>query len=99
MVPPHSAASQAACEEDGRRLEDGDIRVDRINTDTFKAGHIQIVKFVQARRLRQEWRAVCADGWDEHDALVACRQLFQGSGMKFFTADNVLVTSNFKAMQ
>ena len=64
----------------GRQLGNGDIRVNGINTDTFKAGHIEMVD------LRPEWRAGCADGWDEQDA---CRQLFQGSGIKFLTANNV----------
>ena len=52
--------------------KNGDIRVFGINTDTFRVGHIEICK--------SQARAVCADGWDERAAMVACRQLFPESG-------------------
>ena len=70
LGPPHSAASQAVC---WSGANDGDIRVVGINTGTFKAGRIELCWGSQTR-------AVCADGWDEHAAMVACRQLFPGSG-------------------
>ena len=52
----------------------GDVlTVKGINTDIFKAGYMEIC-------IENKWRAVCADGWDEHAAMVACRQLFPGTG-------------------
>ena len=44
-------------------------------TVTFKACHIEIC--VHMTQVWTVWRAVCADGWDEHAAKVACQQVFQ----------------------
>ena len=67
------------CEDGGRGYNNGDIIVRGINTTTFKVGRMEIC--VQKRDGSGEWRAVCAYGWDEHAAMVACRQLFPGSGI------------------
>ena len=53
------------------------IRVIGLHTDIFRGGRIDIC--LDGSRIR----AVCADGWDEHAAMVACRQLFPGSGTHY----------------
>ena len=62
------------CEDGGREYNTGDIVVKGISTTIFKVGRMEIC--VRSG----EWRAVCADGWDDHAAKVACRQLFPGTG-------------------
>ena len=64
----------------------GTIRVKGINTDTFKAGHIEICVNMTVWTV---WRTVCADGWDEHAAKVACKELYPESGVKFYTYNSM----------
>jgi hypothetical protein len=68
LVPPHSAASQAQCEDGGRRYENGDIIVRGINATNFIAGRLVICDGM-------ELRAVCAASFGDMAVKVVCQQL------------------------
>ena len=71
LVPPHSAASQAQCED--RLLQDrvlpiGSIIVRGVTTSNFTAGRIEVC-------IESQFRSVCADNWGDTEVRIACRQL------------------------
>ena len=57
-----------------------DIRVVGINTDTYRAGRIELC-------MGEARRAVCAEGWDEHAATVVCRHLRSSTPINFIDAN------------
>ena len=48
--------------------DNGDIRVRGFETDTFKAGRMEICH-------QGQWWEVCDDGWDRNSAQTVCKQL------------------------
>ena len=46
--------------------KEGSIRLN--GSEVLKEGHIEVCLYGQ-------WGKVCADGWDDTDATVVCRQL------------------------
>jgi hypothetical protein len=73
LVPPHSAASQAQCEDGDRRYENGDIIVRGINTTNFIAGRLEMC-------VGTEWWALCDNGWDFQIAMKICRKFSLNKG-------------------
>ena len=69
LVPP--ASLQVQCWGGARN---GDIRVVGINTDTFRLGRIELC-------VGNDRRVVCAEGWDEHAAMVVCRHLSESGNL------------------
>ena len=54
-------------------MPNGSIRLrDGQDNDDYKSGRVEVC-------VDGDWRPVCAEGWDEADARVACRQLFEGA--------------------
>ena len=52
----------------GNLCTEGDVRVIGLTTENAIAGHVELC-------YSNEWRAVCAGGWDMSAAEVVCRQM------------------------